>query len=441
MACIAAETCVNLLIDGKAVASVTGKNNNRMTASAFNVAVHEGKQAQLQIVDAKQGPWANIGVDHIVLSDRPPTAGLEKQRDFGTMVLALLGRSQEVRASATRDGSEVRTEARLTDELTGRIGRTLALRPGEAATIDFAITWHFPNFYARGVGGTNVGHHYASRFDSALDVAHYLAANFARLTGDTRKWVETWYDASLPYWLLDRTMANTSILATTTCFRFRDGRFWAWEGVGCCPGTCTHVWHYAQAPGRLFPELERLEREQVNFGIGLHSDGGVGMRTDLHGSNHAADDGQAGRILGVLREHQMSSDDEFLRRIWPKVKQAIEYLIRKDANQDGMIEGSQPNTLDAAWFGKVSFISSLYLAALKAGEQMATEIGDYCIRPALSTDREAGRNKHARYLQRRVLRPDRRSKASERDRRWARLLHRPSLRSNVGPLDKPRPSV
>jgi uncharacterized protein (DUF608 family) len=371
------ETCVNLLIDGRTIASITGKNDNRMTASAFNVAGHEGKEARIQIVDAKRGPWANIGVDHIVFSDRPPTgSSLEEQRDFGTMTLTLVGQANDVQASATLDGNSQSAEGALTDELVGRIGHKLSLGPGESATVDFAITWHFPNFYARGVGGSNVGHHYASRFRSALDVAGYVTANFARLTGDTRKWVETWYDSTLPHWFLDRTMANTSILATTTCFRFGDGRFWAWEGIGCCAGTCTHVWHYAQAPGRLFPELERIERERVNFGIGMHADGGVGMRTNLRDSNHAADDGQAGRILGVLREHQMSADDKFLRRLWPKVKMAIEYLIRKDSDQDGVIEGSQPNTLDAAWFGKISFISSLYLAALKAGQQMATEIGD-----------------------------------------------------------------
>jgi len=100
------------------------------------------------------------------------------------------------------------------------------------------------------------------------------------------------------------------------------------------------------------------------------------MRTDVARSNEPADDGQCGRILGVYREHQMSPDGSFLQRVWPKVKLAIEYMIRKDGNGDGIVEGAQPNTLDAAWFGKISFLASLYLAALRAGEAMATETGD-----------------------------------------------------------------
>jgi hypothetical protein len=72
----------------------------------------------------------------------------------------------------------------------------------------------------------------------------------------------------------------------------------------------------------------------------------------------------------------MTADNAFLKRMWPKIKKAIEYMIQRDGNDDGIVEGSQPNTLDAAWFGKISFLTSLYLAALRAGQAMATEVGD-----------------------------------------------------------------
>ncbi len=374
------QTCVNLIVGDKVVASATGRNDNRMFRTAFNVRAFEGQQARLQVVDQVTGGWGNIGIDDIVFTDQPlADTGLDQQRDFGTMTLGLLSpASESVKGSADISSAEAAAEATedLAATLVGRLGQSLRLQPGEEREVTFVVTWHFPNFRSKGVGGALVGHYYASRFESALAVARYVAGEFERLAGDTRSWVETWYDSTLPYWLLDRTMANTSTLATTTCYRFADGRFWAWEGIGCCQGTCTHVWHYAQAPGRLFPEIERIERERVNFGIGQHADGGIGMRTNLSSSNHHADDGHCGRVLGVLREHQMSADDAFLKRLWPNVKRAIEFMIARDGNADGMLEGAQPNTLDASWYGKISFISSLYLAMLHAAAALAEEMGD-----------------------------------------------------------------
>jgi len=371
-------TCMNLLVDGKVVASHTGKNHNQMGPGFFHVEKFEGQSGVLQIVDKESGGWGNIGVDQIVFTDKPiVNTKLLDQRDFGTMALALLDSGDDT-ASANRadDGKPKVAQTGLTDELVGEVGRRLQLKPGETEKVTFAIAWHFPNFYARGCRNQLVGHHYAGRFASALDVTKYLGSNLERLAGETRAWVETWYDSTLPYWFLDRTMANTSILATTTCYRFKNGRVWAWEGIGCCAGTCTHVWQYAQAPGRLFPEVERNVRERVDFGLSMHADGGIGMRAHLTGSNHPAHDGQCGRILGAYREHQMSKDDAFLKRIWPNVKRAMEYMIKTDGNEDGMVEGAQANTLDAAWFGKISFLASLYLAALRACEAMATDVDD-----------------------------------------------------------------
>nr|NIS41589.1 hypothetical protein [Desulfuromonadales bacterium] len=71
------------------------------------------------------------------------------------------------------------------------------------------------------------------------------------------------------------------------------------------------------------------------------------MRANLNGANHAADDGHCGRILGAYREHQMSTDREFLERNWPNIKKAIQFMIRRDGNRDGILEGAQHNTLDA----------------------------------------------------------------------------------------------
>src|SRR5574340_948075 len=92
-------------------------------------------------------------------------------------------------------------------------------------------------------------------------------------------------------------------------------------------------------------------------------------------SQGLAVDGQAGCILRAYREHQMSADDAFLRDLWPKIKLAMECLVRMDPG-DGLVQGAQHNTLDQPWFGKVAWLSSLYVAAARACEEMAKELGD-----------------------------------------------------------------
>lgn len=373
------KTCINLMVGDKVAQTATGTNQNRMVLRMFDVTALAGQSATIQIVDAERGPWGNIGIGTITFSDRPVVADkMENEPDFGTLALALLGAPAEHgMASDVKGGFDGKigddAQSTLQETLIGAIGRSFKLASGAVATIDFVLAWHFPNLRINGLSST--GRHYGVKFPSAAAVAQYVASNFDRLAGDTRSWRDTWYDSTLPYWFLDRTFLNACILATSTCFRFADGRFYSWEGVGCCPGTCTHVWHYAHAMSRLFPDLERGMRERIDLGVGFNESNGVmGFRAEF--DRGLAVDGQAGTLLRIYREHQMSADDAFLRRNWPKIKKAFDPLLRLDGNDDGILEGGQMNTLDAPWFGKIAWLSSLYLAAVRAGEAMAHEMGD-----------------------------------------------------------------
>jgi non-lysosomal glucosylceramidase len=375
----AGQTALQLLVGDAVVASLAGDNDNALKRKSINVAAHEGKTARLRIIDRGTGGWGNIGVDHIVFSDQAAAASepLDKRRDMGEMTLALLADGAGVYAAAGVSGDPVGRRFPAPDEARataarpkGVVGRELTLKPGEEAVVSFAVAWRFPNH----VPPVGEGHYYAARFPTSLAVLAHHAAGHAEAHARTRLWHDTWYDSTLPHWLLDRAFVNTSILATTTCLRMKDGRFWGWEGVGCCQGTCSHVWHYAQSVGRVFPELERITREHVDYGLAYQPDGTIFYRAEF--GKHEAIDGQCGTILRVLREHMMSPDDAFLRRIWPRVKGSIEYLIRQDGDGNGVLEGKQYNTLDAHWHGPISWLSSLYLAALRAGAVMAREMGD-----------------------------------------------------------------
>ena len=362
-----------IMVDGQPVVKTAGPNNNFMELRQFDVQAWKGKQATIEITDNGTGPWGNIGVGRIFQTGDPKTFP-----DFGTMGLALLGEpAEQGMPSGTTNGfggKAADADSVSGDQsLVGSVGRKLSLAPGQSATVDFVLTWHFPNLTIHRLGP--VGRSYASKFASAQAVAQAIADDFPRLSAETRLWHDTWYDSTLPYWFLDRTFSSVSTLATSTPYRFANGRFYSWEGVGSCDGTCTHVWGYAHSIARTFPELERITREHVDYGISLDpATGVVGFRGEFN--RGLAVDGQAGVLLRTYREHQMTADNAFLQRVWPQVKKAFDPLLALDADRDGILQGAQMNTLDLPWYGQVAWMSSLYVAALRAGEQMATEMGD-----------------------------------------------------------------
>jgi hypothetical protein len=179
--------------------------------------------------------------------------------------------------------------------------------------------------------------------------------------------------------------ANLSILRSPTLLRQADGRLWAWEGCsdrqGCCAGSCTHVWNYAQALAHLFPELERSLRE-TELGECLGAEGHCAFRAPLPIREathdfHAAADGQLGGVLKLHRDWRISGDSDWLRRLWPGVARSLDYAIRTwDPERQGVLREPHHNTYDIEFWGADGMCSSIYVAALAAAAQMAEAVGD-----------------------------------------------------------------
>ncbi len=198
-------------------------------------------------------------VDQIQFEDTSPIPSYAADMfDYGTMSLALLHAN-----TADSGTADVSTSAPTADvpgdsgkKAIGSVTRKVTLQPGESHTAAFILGWHFPNFgHDKSSDGfkSNEGRFYATRFADAAAVTKAIGDDFDRLYAQTKAWHDTWHDSTLPNWLLVRTQHNVSTLATSTAYHFADGEFYGWEGVGCCGGTCTHVWSYEQAMGRLFP--------------------------------------------------------------------------------------------------------------------------------------------------------------------------------------------
>ena len=264
---------------------------------------------------------------------------------------------------------------------------------------DSVITWHFPNCYvqaggkpasdvkgeagcrSRGAGVPPLWRpYYASVWKDAREVAHFVEQNYSSLRERTVKFKEAVFASTLPAYVIDAVSANLAILKAPTVLREENGNLWGWEGCfpdnGCCEGSCTHVWNYAQAFPHLYPQLERTlrslelirsmdERGHVNF-RGAIPDGPVD-----HGW-HAASDGQLGGIMKLYRDWQISGDTEWLREMYPLAKRSLDYCIGAwDPDHRGGLFEPHHNTYDIEFWGPDGMCTSIYLGALSAMKQMA----------------------------------------------------------------------
>lgn len=83
-------------------------------------------------------------------------------------------------------------------------------------------------------------------------------------------------------------------------------------------------------------------------------------------------DGMLGTILKIYREVRQGAAPAWLEQYWPRVKLLLSYIQQKwDVDNDGVLTGEQPNTYDIAFHGTDMFIGGLWLAALRAMEELA----------------------------------------------------------------------
>lgn len=383
------ETCLEVLLGDKVVESATADNANVFKDHVLDLKKWQGQELRLRLADRAKGGWGNIGLDRVVLTDRPAASNtpIEGLRDWGSMALAIVadkavgqaarGKAGDLAEAPLAEAQEMAVRARLTIPANGEIKTTVL------------IAWHFPQVHPGMNQLPDPRRWVAEKFADAGAVAAYAAKELPHLAGMTRAFRDTWYGAeagenrgTLPHWLLERSLWTVSSLTTNGTYRLTKGRVWGWEGTGCCPGTCAHVWHYGQSAGRLFPQLEIDLRERTDFTPNaLMADGLIRHRGTYSGERHACIDGQTGILLRCYREHLSDTGGEFLRRNWIHIEKAAEFLVRaeaegKPAGNDGVFTRRFENTLDAQWGGEIPWIVGMYLAGLSAACAMADAVGD-----------------------------------------------------------------
>ncbi|HVV55459.1 MAG TPA: GH116 family glycosyl hydrolase [Mucilaginibacter sp.] len=239
--------------------------------------------------------------------------------------------------------------------------------------------------YDKGFTGRYYKPWYSSRFGSITEVAEYWKRHYDDLRKKSALFSKAFYNTTLPPEVTEAVAANLTILKSPTVMRQYDGRLWSFEGCGdswgCCHGSCTHVWTYAQAVPHLFPALERSLRH-TEFCEDQDESGHQNFRANLpiepttH-DFHAAADGQLGGIMKVYREWRISGDNNWAKKMYPMVKVSMDYCIRTwDPRHKGVIEEPHHNTYDIEFWGPDGMHTSFYIGALNAISAMGESLGN-----------------------------------------------------------------
>ena len=226
---------------------------------------------------------------------------------------------------------------------------------------------------------------YSSKFKDVEAVVDYWKTNYEDLRNKSVLFRDSFYKMTIPEEVKEAIAANLGILKSPTVLRQRDGKLWNWEGCGdnsgCCAGSCTHVWNYAQAIPHLFPKLERTLRE-TEFILSQDKKGHQTFRSALPvrpiaSAFYAAADGQLGGIMKMYRDWRISGNSEWMKKMYPKVAESMEYCIHTwDPRGTGTLEEPHHNTYDIEFWGPDGMCTSFYLGALKAITEMGRYLGE-----------------------------------------------------------------
>ncbi|MBV9997905.1 MAG: beta-glucosidase [Verrucomicrobia bacterium] len=284
----------------------------------------------------------------------------------------------------------------------GTVAARVCVAPGETRRVRFAISWNYPFgsiywFNREGPGSPPFAgraptwkNYYATQWADATASGADALKRWDALEAQTVSFRDALFGSSLPPEIIDAVNGTLGILRSATVIRLEGGELWGWEGQhvneGSCEGSCTHVWNYQQALPNLFPALERTLRE-TEFTYNQLANGGLTFRQRLPlGSGFdvigPCADGHFGAVVKAYREWKNFGDDAWLKRYWPNIRRAMEYAWspenpdKWDPEKTGVLWGRQHHTLDMELFGPNPWLTTMYLAALRAASIMAGAMGE-----------------------------------------------------------------
>jgi len=260
------------------------------------------------------------------------------------------------------------------------------LTAGETSIVTFVVAWNFPEWTSS--DGERLRHYYALKHADAGAVVAEVLPRAAELERRVVEWQEKIYASDTPGLLKDAAINSLYILPRNSWW-IDDGRFFQSESFTGCPITETFVCRFnGSFPlALMWPELEKATMEtiakaqaesgEIPFGFGSPA----GSRSPYFHVQHPIVSSEF--VLTAWRNYEITGDRSFL--LYDHAKKALRYAMTLDKDGDGLVnedpgseKGFPANQYYDIWpwWGTSAYTGSIWLAALRAGEEMAGLQGD-----------------------------------------------------------------
>lgn len=251
------------------------------------------------------------------------------------------------------------------------------LAPGEKKTVRFVLSWYFPNHI--GTYGNRLGHYYENLYADAFEANRFLVEN-GYVFDKAVALSDLLFNTNMPSAYPDCWSSHLATIVKSSWY-LKDGKFGLWEGLGWCGFHTTDITYHASfGVIALFPDLQL---KQMKMGADFQRDDGRVHHFFTPDLEHVDDgfdrvDMNNQFVLMVLRDYLYTGDEKYLKGLWSNVCRAMDSIEELDRDGDGLPDyDTKRNTYDAWNFsGTPTYISVLWLAALKAAVLIANKMDD-----------------------------------------------------------------
>jgi uncharacterized protein (DUF608 family) len=255
----------------------------------------------------------------------------------------------------------------------GALCCSLTVPAQSARNVVLLFAWYRPQYE---IDGESMGNAYANRFNSVRPVILEGLQNHQHYFRAVENWHSRLLRSSFPRWFQRMLINSNSVFSTNTLYT-RENQFAMFESpADPLTGSLGLRFYSSLATLMFFPELEGKELSQLaetrdpqqpgrlctNLGL-------LSMQRPNHGrGDDETLDGNAKFVLMVYRDFMMTGRRPILEHLFPRVKEAMQYLVDKTRDEDGIpsLHGFATVYPNWAFYGLNSYMASLWLVTIRA---------------------------------------------------------------------------